>query len=84
MPNYQRKNRKVEAQQVTEETAEATARWCGGKIVAIGYNNQGKSIQIPTFEGVMTAMPGDWIMRADDGAFYVRTNAQFTKNYEES
>ena len=82
MSSYRRKPRPVEAHQVTEETATQTARWCGGKIVSIGYNNQGKSIQLPTFEGTMTAMPGDWILRAEDGAFYVRTNKQFENNYE--
>lgn len=80
--NYRRKARPVEARQVSDETAADIAYWCGGKVVSIGYDNQGKSVLIPTFEGTNQAMPGDWVLRGPDNVFYVRTDAQFKMNYE--
>lgn len=38
--------------------------------------------QIPTLEGVMTASPGDWIIKGVNGEFYPCKPDIFEKTYE--
>lgn len=40
------------------------------------------TLQIPTLEGVMTAQPGDWIIKGVKGEFYPCKPDIFTATYE--
>ena len=40
------------------------------------------TLAIPTLEGVMTAQPGDWIIKGVNDAFYVCQPDVFEKSYE--
>lgn len=40
------------------------------------------SIEIPTLEGRMKAMPGDWIIRGVEGEYYPCKSGIFEKTYE--
>jgi len=53
----------------------ALSEWCGGS------ENAGL-ISIPTLEGVMTASPGDWIIRGVKGEFYPCKPDIFEATYE--
>ena len=41
-----------------------------------------RTAQIPTLEGVMTAQPGDWIIKGINGEFYPCKPDIFHKTYE--
>jgi hypothetical protein len=41
-----------------------------------------RSLEIETLEGVMTAQPGDWIIRGIAGEFYPCKREIFTATYE--
>ena len=53
------------------------ARWCGGMVV--GFTD---SIKIPTLEGTMIALRGDWIIRGVKGEFYPCKEEIFEATYE--
>lgn len=48
------------------------------------YNDQPAHIAIQTLEGVMTASPGDWIIRGVQGEFYPCKPDIFATTYEET
>ncbi|MGO2030634.1 MAG: hypothetical protein ACTH2A_06775 [Glutamicibacter ardleyensis] len=53
--------------------------WCGdGK----ECRKQSHVLQIPTLEGVMTALPGDWIIKGVQGEFYPCKPDIFEATYE--
>jgi hypothetical protein len=41
-----------------------------------------KTLQIATLEGIMTAQPGDWIIRGVKGEFYPIKDPSFRETYE--
>jgi hypothetical protein len=48
----------------------------------IGYTPAMGQLDIPTLEGVMTASPGDWIIRGVQGEFYPCKPDIFEATYE--
>ncbi|MCW2300710.1 hypothetical protein [Rhodococcus erythropolis] len=66
-------------------TPEQVARWCGGRVatptVGVGCPIV---IEIDTLEGVMTAHPGDWIIKGTQGEFYPCKPAPFADTFEPS
>ncbi|WIA96438.1 hypothetical protein [Curtobacterium sp. MCBA15_004] len=64
-----------------EEQNRLVARWIsneGGEVVDFGRN----FIEIETLEGVMTASPGDWVIRGVQGEFYPCKPDIFAETYE--
>ena len=53
------------------------AYWCGG--TDVGFTD---SIKIPTLEGTMVALRGDWIIRGVKGEFYPCKAEIFEATYE--
>jgi hypothetical protein len=47
------------------------------------YNPHGVYLQIETLEGLMTAIPGDWIIKGIKGEFYPCKPDIFEATYEE-
>lgn len=84
MPKFRKKPVEVEAMHLDNHTTpEQVARWCGGRVatptVGVGCPIV---IEIDTLEGVMTANPGDWIIRGVAGEFYPCKPDIFAATYE--
>jgi hypothetical protein len=81
MGKYRKKPVIVEARMYNGNRNELLAKWCGGKLIALGQGFW--KIEIDTLEGTMTASPGDFIVRGVNGEFYPCKPAIFEKTYEE-
>jgi len=57
------------------------ADWCGGDLTT-DPTDDNYCIDIPTFEGVMTARPGDWVIQGITGEFYSCRPDIFEATYE--
>lgn len=69
----------IEAMQLTPETAEAVAEWCGERVCR---TKEGPYIPIRTLEGEMIASLGDWIIQGVEGEFYPCKPSVFDATYE--
>jgi len=61
------------------------AAWCGGRIYNVEYAPGAEPetrIDIPTLEGVHTAMEGDWIVQGSAGEFWRVERDRFPDYYE--
>ena len=84
---YRKKPVEIEARQYdgTETSAYDLIDWIdqdapGNDAV---HDPNDNSVCIKTLEGVMAAMPGDWIIRGVQGEFYPVKPEIFTATYEE-
>lgn len=90
---YRKKPVVVEAMRMngTARNAAEVADWCSGIPTCGGFRAPGESIpregewevDIHTLEGIMTATPGDYIIRGVQGEFYPCKPDIFAKTYEE-
>ncbi|WP_433568037.1 hypothetical protein ACQP1O_43105 (plasmid) [Nocardia sp. CA-151230] len=83
---YRKKPVEIEAMHLNNRTTpEEVARWCGG-LIAIPegerYTGGPIVIEIDTLEGVMTARPGDWIIKGVEGEFYPIKDSIFRETYD--
>lgn len=84
MAKYRKKPVVVEAVQWTGDNLVevcAIAMSSNREIEVVGVNGC-LSIEIPTFEGVMTASPGDWIIKGIKGELYPCKPDIFEHTYE--
>ncbi len=76
----------VEAIEVTPDSVQRAAVWCGGRIASEihPFDNTVRyvAINIPTLEGVKRASEGDFIIKSDDGSFDVMGGNAFRRKYE--
>jgi hypothetical protein len=72
---YRKKPVVIEAQQLTYENFSKVAEWCDGW-------DWCDRITIETLEGVMSAYPGDWIIKGVKGEFYPCKPDIFAATYE--
>ena len=83
---YRKKPVVIEAMQFTRENMEEVARWCGGSIAGemtvTGTPIAYALMYIPTLEGVMDALTGDWIIKGVKGEFYPCKPDIFEATYE--
>lgn len=83
---YRKRPVEIEAVQLTNRvTPDEVARWCGGRVTFPGGQYTGGGpilIEIDTLEGVMTASPGDWIVKGVAGEFYPVKPEIFTATYD--
>jgi len=84
LPIFRKKPVEIEAIHLDNHTTpEQVARWCGGRVatptVGVGCPIV---IEIDTLEGVMTAHPGDWIIKGTQGEFYPCKPAAFADTFE--
>jgi hypothetical protein len=87
MAKFRKKPVVIEAMQFdgTHATASPIYRWSGGNHTLedpICYDNAKGLLLIKTLEGVMTAQPGDWIIRGVKGEFYPCKPDIFSATYE--
>jgi len=57
------------------------SEWCGG--ICFLMDGKPPRIDITTLEGVMSALPGDWIIKGVKGEFYPCKSDIFEASYEE-
>jgi hypothetical protein len=79
---YRKKPVVIEAMQFVAGGQDLIARWMIGHDAWDQFGVSGDGVQISTLEGVMTANPGDWIIRGIKGEFYPCKSDIFTATYE--
>jgi hypothetical protein len=76
---YMKKPIGVEVIQYTDiESGREIEAWSNNKCMLDEYNN---SILINTLEGVMTAVPGSYIIKGNEGEFWAVKQSIFEKTY---
>jgi hypothetical protein len=84
MPWFRKKPVVIEAIQLTDTNSSEVASWCGGRTVAVAYDNQIVGVEIPTLEGNMLAGPGDFVIKGVKGEFYPCKYDIFIATYEDA
>ena len=85
---YRKKPVVIEAIQYTGNNGNELNKWSDGAVIDSPVlepregNPSGTYTQIKTLEGVMTAIPGDWIIKGVNGEFYPCKPDIFDKTYE--
>lgn len=69
----------VEARRVSPGNFHDLAKWCDGKI---GFVAGIPAVDIPTLEGTMTAVCGDWIVKGIAGEFHPVRGSIFARTYD--
>lgn len=89
MPRFRKKPVEIEARLYDPDAVEPQllAAWSGGTVrTALAKPTDAGTvtayIDIPTLEGVMTANPGDWIIRGVKGEFYPCKPEIFSATYD--
>lgn len=80
MPKFVKKPVTIEARQFTPGEGIAIKAWAaehGQKILV-----RNGVLDIPTLEGMMSAQPGDWVIRGIQGEFYPCKPDIFTAAYD--
>lgn len=83
---YRKRPVEIEAMEFTEETAEAVAAWCGGRLQGVrtvGGGWKRPRLLIYTMEGTMQAKVGDYVIKGTQGEFYPCKPASFEDTFEE-
>lgn len=80
---YVKKAVRVKAMRLDEDNAQDVAHWCGGQVVELTYiPGEGQGVEIPTLEGTMTAIPGDFVIKGTRGEFYPCKPEPFQDTFE--
>jgi hypothetical protein len=72
----------IEALLFTGANAQEVAEWVGEEQDGWEYGDRSDYYEIETLEGVMTASPGDWIIRGVQGEHYPCKPDVFEATYE--
>jgi len=80
MTLYRKKPVEIEAREYLGNFDQDLAAWCGGRIIGLGQGFA--KIEIETLEGVITASPGDYIIRGVQGEFYPCKPDIFAATYD--
>jgi hypothetical protein len=86
--NFRKKPVIIQACQISDNTEKEIEKWSNNAVFASPVlepsedNPKGIYWQIKTLEGVMIAVPGDWIIKGVDGEFYPCKPNIFEKTYE--
>lgn len=90
-PSYfNRKINRVEAIRVTSSNVLEVARWTGGEVVKseASLNNQpsylaptGAILDIPSLDGALPVLHGEWVLKDEEGKFSVMENKRFQSEY---
>lgn len=82
---YRKKPMEVEAVKLTADNANDVSFWCGGQLTYEEDHLKGvevKAIYIPTLEGVMLAVEGDYVIKGIKGEFYPCKPDIFEESYD--
>jgi hypothetical protein len=83
MALYCKKPIPLEARQVTPETAEDVAAWCGGEFVpTTGAVECHVIVHSLDGEGSRIALSGDWVIQGTRGEFWRVEESIFAETYE--
>lgn len=87
MMRYRKKPVVIEAMQLDHSPARSAAiiAWASAAETVIECEHDGAEshvLRIPTREGVMTAQPGDWVIKGVAGEFYPCKPEIFAATYE--
>ena len=82
MQKFRRKPIEVEAVQLTVENIGEVAKWCNGCVKEMGRGPRQMAIDIPSPEGGLRALIGDWIIKGVNGEFELYWSDVFDANYE--
>lgn len=77
---YKKKPIPVEVIQFTLDTARQIEIWSNGKVMYDDYNC---TLLINTLEGVMSTVPGSYIIKGNEGEFWAVKQSIFEATYEE-
>jgi hypothetical protein len=77
---FRKKPVEIQAVEYAGTFDEELAAWCGGRVVGMGQGFA--KIEIDTLEGVITASPGDVIIRGVQGEFYPCKPDIFAATYD--
>ena len=89
MPFFKKKPVIIEARQFTLDVAmdeykwNTLATWCNGLTRGWKLPPEEREIEIPTLEGDMRAVIGDWIIQGVKGEYYPCKPDIFEETYEE-
>jgi hypothetical protein len=72
----------IEARQLTPETIDDVAQWCGSKVWGWALPKHQQHLVIETLEGDHNASMGDWIIQGVKGEFYPCKPDIFEMTYE--
>ncbi len=73
----------VEAMQFTAESCADVCAWMGIEHHDVGRCGTDSPLIVHTLEGILTATPGDWIIKGVKGEFYPIKDSIFRETYEE-
>lgn len=79
---YRKKPVVIEAVQYVPGGSTLIEAWMIGHDAREAFGVSGRNVLITTLEGVMTAEPGDWIIRGVKGEFYPCKPDIFEATYE--
>ena len=82
MPEFVKKPVVIEAKQLTPETHAEVQAWCGGRTYSTPPMRIVSGLEIPTLEGTMLAVYGDYIIKGVKGEFYPCKPDIFEETYE--
>lgn len=84
---YQKRPVRIQAIQLTKENIKAVSFWCGGypgvDYDAITRDGEMVWINIPTLEGTMRAIEGDYVIKGVKGEFYPCKAEIFRETYQD-
>jgi hypothetical protein len=75
----------VSAVLLTEDNTVEVARWCDGTVrwrIKSSDGDEWQTVDIPTLEGTMTAVPGTYVVRGTRGEFYPVHHDPFHDTFE--
>lgn len=85
---YKKKPVEIQAVQFTVDDRDLVAHWCAGRVVEdVSPRDRSDvryTIAIPTLEGTMHGMVGDYIIKGVRGEFYPCKRDIFEETYEEA
>lgn len=84
MPMFRKKPVVIDARLFdgSPESFKSMSDWLKASGAFLTYYGNGNRIKIPTLEGIMTADPGDWIIKGVKGEFYPCKPHIFELTYE--
>lgn len=83
---YRKKPVRVEAMLFNIDNGNLVAGWCGGRVAEVIDHTESSGhrvvLQIPTLEGTMEALIGDYVIRGTRGEFYPCKPGPFEDTFE--
>lgn len=83
---YKRRVTAVQAATLTSANVTELAQWCGGRAIedydALTRDGKQVGINVPTLDGVERASEGDYILKDEDGRFFVSPALLFQAEFE--